>query len=179
MAVGRDRDQRRCQLLSRLPAPLPPLPGTLHQSRPPGLSGGMSGILSAHLLSALLVLTPVRWKPYRLPRPRESTFLCWGWAVRWTTRGNERKIKANWPMGWASAMADCWEWVILDRAALILPAQQRSYRLFLSLMKPKPISSCQRFWCGAYPGEQLITNDIQERSRRIQDKKLWTVTSLP
>lgn len=94
MAVGRDRDQRRCQLLSRLPippAPLPPLPGTQHQSGPPGPSGGMPGILSAHLLSALLFLTPVRWKSGRRVHLSRAV-----WRAR---GGNEGKIKANWLTG--------------------------------------------------------------------------------
>lgn len=137
MAVGRDRDQRRCQLLSRLPiplAPLPSLPGTQHQTRPPGPSRRMRGILSAHLLTALHVLTLAGWKPCRQPRGCDRLAPLWANSRvgnRAATSGGSRQF--------------CWwveesvrngtllrEWVILDGAAVILPAQQRSDHLFLS-----------------------------------------------
>lgn len=112
MAVGRDRDQKRCQLLRWLmilPAPLPSLPGTQHQTRPPGPSRRMSGILSAHLLTALHVLTPVGWKPCR------RTWGCIHLAPPWaSTRVGDRRQWAedqgNLANGWkrGSGMADCW-----------------------------------------------------------------------
>lgn len=60
MAVGRDRDHRRCQLLSRQPtplAPLPSLPGTQHRAKPPAPSRRMWGICS-HICSPLYTFSP-------------------------------------------------------------------------------------------------------------------------
>lgn len=61
MVVGRDRDQRRCQLLSRRPiprAPLPSLPGTQHRAKAPGPELRNARNPLTHLLIALHVLTP-------------------------------------------------------------------------------------------------------------------------
>lgn len=134
MAVGRDRDQRRCQLLSRQPiplAPLPSLPGTQHRARPPGPSRRMWGILS-HICSLLCTFSPSGMKNTPTApgmRPPCST-------VSELEGGREAA------MSWGSRQFGWWveesawngtllrEWVILDRDPVILPAQQRSDHLF-------------------------------------------------
>lgn len=137
MAAGRDRDQRSvsCWVCSRFPlAPLPSLPGTQHRARPPGPSGRIRGILSTHLLTALQLLTPMgmlRVPPALRMRPPCSTV-------------SERKGGREAAMSRGSRQFGWWEkesvrngtllreWVILDRAAVIRPAQQRLDHLFLS-----------------------------------------------
>lgn len=139
MAVGRDGDQRSvsCWVGSRFPlAPLPSLPGTQHQARPPGPSRRMSGILLTHLLIALHVLTPMglrRVPPAPRMRPPCSTSrdpeggteaaMSRGSGQFWLLRRGEESVRnGTLPR----------EWVILDRAAVVRPAQQRSDHLFLS-----------------------------------------------
>lgn len=186
MAVGRDRDQRRCQLLSRQPipplAPLPSLPGTQHRARPPGPSRRMRGILSAHLLTALHVLTPTGCKECRRP---------WGCdhlAPQWVSaRVGERRQWAEDQGNLAdgkrrtSGMAHRWESESSWTELLSFGQHNKDQIIYFChgpcWMKSKPPRSWSKVLACCLSWRATNKYDSQEWSRRIGGRLWFTQTS--
>lgn len=173
MAVGRDRDQRRCQLLSRQPIPpwlLFPLSQEPNTERGHQDRAGECEEFSQHICSLLCTFSPL-WDVKSAAGPRGCDHLApqWG-SARVGERRQWAEDQGNLADGKrrASGMADCWEsessWT-----ELLSFVQHNKDRIIYFChgpcwMKSKPPRSWSKV--PVCPGEQLINmivrNDPEE-----------------